>query len=130
MTHRPLSPHLGVYRFGYTMALSILHRFTGVALSVGLVVLAAWLMAAARGADAYAGVSAFLSHGLLQLLLAGWLLSFVYHFANGVRHLCWDAGWGLEKAQARRSALIVVVAVLVVAALLAYLFFAPRAAGT
>jgi succinate dehydrogenase / fumarate reductase cytochrome b subunit len=123
MIQRPLSPHLGVYRFGYTMTLSILHRITGVVLSVGLLVLAVWLMAAATGAESYARVTAFLGHGILQLLLAGWLVAFVYHFANGIRHLCWDAGWGFEKAQARRSALIVVVAVVLVATLLLYLFF-------
>jgi succinate dehydrogenase / fumarate reductase cytochrome b subunit len=127
MIQRPLSPHLGVYRFGYTMTLSILHRITGVVLSVGLLVLAIWLMAAATGAESYTRVTAFLGQGLVQVLLGGWLVAFVYHFANGIRHLCWDAGWGFEKAQARRSALIVVVAVVAVAALLLYLFFCPRA---
>ena len=29
MNQRPLSPHLGVYKFMYTMSLSILHRITG-----------------------------------------------------------------------------------------------------
>jgi succinate dehydrogenase / fumarate reductase, cytochrome b subunit len=125
MTYRPLSPHLGVYRFGYTMTLSILHRITGVVLSVGLIVLAIWLMAAASGPASYARVSTFLGHGIVQVLLGGWLLAFVYHFANGIRHLCWDAGWGFEKPQARRSALIVVVAVAVVATTLLYLFFCP-----
>lgn len=125
MTQRPLSPHLGVYRFGYTMTLSILHRITGVLLSAGLLVLAAWLMAAATGAESYGQVTAFLGHGLVQVLLGGWLVAFVYHFANGIRHLCWDAGWGFEKVQARRSALIVVIAVVTVAALLLYLFFCP-----
>ena len=43
MAHRPLSPHLSIYRFAYTMALSILHRITGVALSAGLVLLVVWL---------------------------------------------------------------------------------------
>ncbi|MEO7775631.1 MAG: succinate dehydrogenase, cytochrome b556 subunit [Steroidobacteraceae bacterium] len=127
MSQRPLSPHLGVYRFGYTMSLSILHRITGVVLSVGFLVLAAWLMAIAGGAESYARMNAFLGHGVIQVLLAGWLVSFVYHFANGIRHLCWDAGWGFEKPQARRSALIVVVAVVIVAAVLLYLFFVPLA---
>ena len=47
MRQRPLSPHLGVYKFTYTMSLSILHRITGVATSVGFVAFAWWLMALA-----------------------------------------------------------------------------------
>ena len=123
MAHRPLSPHLTAYRFGYTMSLSILHRITGVSLSVGLLVLAVWLMAAASGPVAYAKVTACLGSGVLQVLLAAWLVAFVYHFANGIRHLCWDAGWGFERPQARRSAVVVIVSVLIIAAALVYGFF-------
>ncbi len=95
------------------MSLSILHRITGVVLAVGFVVLAVWLMAVGGGSGRpYAHVAAFLApRRVVQVLLAArWLVAFVYHFANGIRHLCWDAGWGFEKPQARRSALIVVVA--------------------
>jgi peroxiredoxin len=53
---RPLSPHLQVYRFAYTMALSILHRATGIALSVGMLLLAWWLVAAAGGEAGYTQV--------------------------------------------------------------------------
>ncbi|HEV7632816.1 MAG TPA: succinate dehydrogenase, cytochrome b556 subunit [Steroidobacteraceae bacterium] len=123
MAERPLSPHLTVYRFAYTMVLSFLHRITGVALAVGLVVFSGWLMAAASGAGAYARFVAFLGTGLLRLLLGAWLLALVYHFANGIRHLCWDAGLGLEKSQARRSAWIVVVLGAIVALALLYAFF-------
>ncbi|MFM1885116.1 MAG: hypothetical protein RL026_273 [Pseudomonadota bacterium] len=115
MASRPLSPHLGIYRFAYTMALSILHRATGIVLSVGLVLLVAWLLAAAQGPATYAAFSAFAGHGLVQFALAGWTLAFLYHFANGIRHLAWDAGWGFEKPQARRSARIVIIAVVLAA---------------
>jgi succinate dehydrogenase / fumarate reductase cytochrome b subunit len=124
MPARPLSPHLSVYRFAYTMALSILHRITGVALSAGLLVLAAWLLSAAAGADSYAATVVVLSHWFFKALLVGWLLAFLYHFANGIRHLFWDAGIGLEKAQARRSAAIVIVAVLLALAFCLYVLFA------
>jgi succinate dehydrogenase / fumarate reductase cytochrome b subunit len=50
-------------------------------------------------------------------------VAFIYHLANGVRHLFWDAGLGLERAQARRSAVIVLVSVAVVALVLLYMFF-------
>jgi len=123
MAVRPLSPHLGVYRFAYTMATSILHRMTGVFLAIGLAALACWLMAAANGAESYAAVVAAYSHWLFRLLLLGWLVSFLYHFANGIRHLLWDAGIGLEKAQARRSAALVAMAALLALGLCLGLIF-------
>ena len=123
MDQRPLSPHLFVYKFAYTMALSILHRITGIALSVGFLVLAWWLVSLAAGGETYRSTVAILGAGFVQVLLGLWLVAFVYHFANGIRHLCWDFGWGLEKAQARRSAAIVVAAVAVIAAYLVLRFF-------
>ena len=126
---RPLSPHLGIYRFMYTMATSIAHRITGIVLSAGLVVLVGWLFAAASGAERYAQASALLSTGFMKLLIAGWLLAFCYHLCNGIRHLNWDLGRGLEKADARRSAtLVVAVAVTLAAAFIYAAFFAgvPR----
>lgn len=115
MPQRPLSPHLQIYRFGYTMATSIAHRASGVVLSVGLLLLVAWLMAAATGADAYAATVRWLGMGIAQFALAGWLLAFCYHLCNGLRHLNWDLGRGLEKPEARRSAAWVVAATLLLA---------------
>lgn len=129
MRDRPLSPHLGVYRFMYTMALSIAHRITGVILSVGFVLFTWWLMSAASGAEAYGSAMGFLSHGFIQLLLAGWLLAFVYHLCNGIRHLTWDAGIGLEKHEARRSAVVTLVATVLIAGVLGYLAFIARGAA-
>jgi succinate dehydrogenase / fumarate reductase cytochrome b subunit len=105
------------------MALSILHRATGVALSAGLVLLIAWLLALASGPERYAAFSAFAGAGLMQIVIGLFIVSFCFHLANGIRHLCWDIGWGLERKQARRSARIVVIAVVLVAALLLWLFF-------
>jgi succinate dehydrogenase / fumarate reductase, cytochrome b subunit len=123
MARRPLSPHLTIYRFAYTMSLSILHRITGIGLAAGLVVLALWLTAVAQGEDAYQRFTDGRAAPLLRVLLGLWLVAFLYHFANGIRHLAWDAGFGLERAQARRSARVVIVAVLVAAALLLWAFF-------
>ncbi|MEZ5460118.1 MAG: succinate dehydrogenase, cytochrome b556 subunit [Steroidobacteraceae bacterium] len=123
MRERPLSPHLDVYRFWPTMALSITHRITGVILSVGLLLLAWWLMAAAGDAAGYAAALAVLGSTPVKLLLAGWLLAFVYHFVNGIRHLSFDAGLGMEKHEARRSGVIAVVVTLLGFALLGWLLF-------
>ena len=113
---RPLSPHLSVYRWPITMTLSILHRGTGVALSVGLVVLAAWLLAAASGTDDYSRIAALMSTLIGRLFLIGWSFAFFYHLANGVRHLVWDTGRGLEKQQANASAWFVLILSIVLTA--------------
>jgi succinate dehydrogenase / fumarate reductase cytochrome b subunit len=93
---RPLSPHLQVYRWQLTSVLSILHRATGVGLSLGTVLLVCWLVAAAQGPEAYAGMQGFLRTWLGLLLLFGWSVALFYHLCNGIRHLWWDTGHGLE----------------------------------
>ncbi len=118
---RPLSPHLGVYRWQYTMALSVLHRATGLALSAALVALALWLVAVASGPAAYGPVAALLGSAPGFVLLGLLALAFWYHFVAGIRHLVFDTGRALERREARRSAVVVVVAVLLLsAATLAY----------
>jgi len=108
MNVRPTSPYLN-YRFAYTMLLSFSHRIAGVAMAIGLLALSGWLFAAASGPGPYAALIALYSGWLFRLVLCAWLLAFLFHFANGIRHLLWDAGKGLEKSQARSSALVVVI---------------------
>jgi succinate dehydrogenase / fumarate reductase cytochrome b subunit len=91
------------------MTLSILHRVTGVAMAVGLLVLAAWLVSAAAGQAEYEQFTSTMSTLVGQLLLGAWSFAFFYHLANGIRHLFWDAGRGFEKHQANASAWFVVV---------------------
>ena len=99
MTERPLSPHLSVYRFMHTLALSILHRITGVWMALGLCALVYWLASVAAGESEYARASALLGSWYVRVLLLLWLAAYCYHFVNGLRHLAWDAGFGLEKLQ-------------------------------
>ena len=108
-TKSPLSPHLSIYRWPITMTLSILHRVTGVAMSVGLIVLCAWLMSAAAGAADYERVVSLLSTMIGKLMLIGFSFAFFFHLANGVRHLVWDVGYGFEKYQANASAWFVLL---------------------
>jgi succinate dehydrogenase / fumarate reductase cytochrome b subunit len=96
---RPLSPHLQVYRWQLTSVLSILHRGSGVALSAGAILLVWWLVAAAEGPHSYAAMQAFLASWLGRILLFGWTLALFYHLCNGLRHLWWDSGRGLELRQ-------------------------------
>jgi succinate dehydrogenase / fumarate reductase cytochrome b subunit len=123
MAHRPLSPHVFIYRFAYTMALSILHRATGIVLSLGIVLLVAFLMAVAGGSESYERFAHFAGSLPGRILIAGFIVTFCYHLANGVRHLFWDLSWGMERAQARRSGVIVVAATVIVSALLVWVFF-------
>ena len=129
MAERPMSPHITVYRWAYTMTLSILHRVTGVALAVALIGLVAWLVAASRGADAYAALLPLLLSLPGKLLIALAMAALIYHCCNGLRHLAWDMGWGFERADARRSAALVVIVTLIAAALCLYLMFRPGTGG-
>lgn len=107
---RPLSPHLGIYRWYFTMGLSIAHRVTGGALAVALVLLAWWLLALAGGPESFATVRAVMDNflgGLVLFLLTACLW---YHSLNGVRHLVWDTGHNISREGARQSGMVVVAA--------------------
>jgi succinate dehydrogenase / fumarate reductase cytochrome b subunit len=93
---RPLSPHLQIYRWQLTSVLSILHRISGVALAVGAILLVSWLGAAADGPESYARMQRFLGSWIGLVLLFGWSVALFYHLCNGIRHLMWDTGRGLD----------------------------------
>ncbi|WP_273719747.1 MULTISPECIES: succinate dehydrogenase, cytochrome b556 subunit [unclassified Bartonella] len=87
---RPRSPHISIYRWTITMAMSIAHRITGMALYFGMVFLALWLMAVACGAEAFKTVQEIYSSlpGLCILFL--YTLAGVHHMVGGLRHIVWD----------------------------------------
>jgi len=91
------------------MTLSILHRATGVGLSLGLIVLAAWLMQNAAGPEQYQYFRATMSTPIGKILLIGWTFAFFLHMGNGVRHFVWDTGSGLEIRHANASAWAVLI---------------------
>jgi succinate dehydrogenase cytochrome b subunit len=93
---RPLSPHLSIYRPTMTMAMSIAHRISGAALYVGVLLLAWFLIAASSDASSFAVFSDFISSfiGRLTLFVITWAL--FHHLVGGVRHILWDAGYGLD----------------------------------
>jgi succinate dehydrogenase / fumarate reductase cytochrome b subunit len=95
------------------MTLSILHRVTGVALSVGLIVLTIWLVALSTGAAAYEQITAVLQSTVGRLLLVGFSFAFFFHLCNGVRHLFWDVGKGFEMRQVNASAWSVILATII-----------------
>jgi succinate dehydrogenase / fumarate reductase cytochrome b subunit len=105
---RPLSPHVGIYRWQIGNALSILHRFTGIFLALGFVALSYWLVALAGDSSAYASASRLFASPLGWLALLAWTFAFFYHLLNGIRHLFWDAGYGFERDARRTSAWLAV----------------------
>lgn len=105
--HRPLSPHLQVYKWQLTSVMSILHRATGIALSVGALYLVIWVVFASASPLTYAMFQSF-NISIGRIFLGGWLFCIFYHLCNGIRHLFWDAGYGFELKDAYRSGWIVV----------------------
>jgi succinate dehydrogenase / fumarate reductase cytochrome b subunit len=124
---RPLSPFMH-YRWQYTNTLSILHRITGVVLSLCFFVLVYWLAAAAAGPERYAQALATLAFLPVRLLLLAGLFSFSYHLLNGIRHLFWDAGYGFELPVARKTGWAAAAGA-VVLSLVLWLLLAARLGG-
>jgi succinate dehydrogenase / fumarate reductase cytochrome b subunit len=93
---RPLSPHLQVYRWPITMAMSIAHRVTGAALYVGTLLLIWLLVAAASGERAYEMASGALGSLIGKLVLFGYTWALFHHLLGGVRHFVWDTGRAME----------------------------------
>ena len=106
---RPTSPHLWIYRWTVTMATSIVHRLTGIALGAGTLLLTWWLLAAASGPQDFATVHAFIGSFIGRLILFGFTWALSFHLLNGIRHLAWDTGWGFEVKTATATGWIVVV---------------------
>ena len=110
LVERPLSPHLQVYRPQITSVLSIMNRVTGLATSVGTLMLVWWLAAAAAGPQAFARVQWFLGSPVGLFVLFGWTAALLYHFFGGLRHLAWDAGWGFELPRTHMTGWVAVIA--------------------
>jgi len=106
---RPISPHLQIYRWQITMVMSILHRITGIALGVGTIVLVYWLVAAAAGPKYFNTAQAIMGSIPGRIVLFGFTACLVYHLLNGIRHLAWDTGAGMEIPQFYRSGWLVAV---------------------
>jgi succinate dehydrogenase / fumarate reductase, cytochrome b subunit len=118
LVRRPLSPHIQVYRWPVSMALSILHRVTGVGLGVGTLLLTWWLVAAASSDEVFDRAQWFMGSAFGLLLLFGWSVALIFHFFNGIRHLVWDAGIGFDAPAYNTSGWGVVIATGVSAVLL------------
>ena len=106
---RPLSPHLQIYKPQLTSILSILHRATGVALSIGSIILVSWVVALSLGETAYSSYPMIISNWFGKLVLFGFTFGLFYHLSNGIRHLFWDAGYGYDLKVAYTSGTLVII---------------------
>ncbi|MEL7488543.1 MAG: succinate dehydrogenase, cytochrome b556 subunit, partial [Pseudomonadota bacterium] len=106
----PLSPHLQIWRFTVTMASSITHRGTGVALYSGTLLLATWAFAISLGPASFYPIGGFMTSPFGIAILAGYTWALLFHAMNGIRHLYWDSGRGLNYQTARRTAWFVYIA--------------------
>lgn len=106
----PISPHLQIYKPQITSVLSITHRATGVVLSIGALMLSFWLMSIATGPETYSKVSGYINLPVGQAFLLLFTFSFYFHFCNGIRHLVWDMGLGLDLKTTYFTGYITIVA--------------------
>ena len=79
---RPLSPHLQVYRWPLAMAISILHRITGVALAIGAVLLVIVLIAVASGPQYFESVQNLLNNKIGKIFLFLWTIALFFTFVQ------------------------------------------------
>jgi succinate dehydrogenase / fumarate reductase cytochrome b subunit len=126
---RPLSPFVDIYRWSITMALSIIHRVTGVALAIGTILLVALLFGIANGPASYETVRHFCGSWFGLIVLFGWSWALCFHLSNGIRHLFWDAGAGFEKQRAAATGWAVVVISLVATGLIWVFVFTQGSAA-
>ena len=96
--HRPLSPHLGIYKPQISSTLSIFHRISGVTNFLSMLALTWWVVGVAfeSGNIMQSCIWQFFSTIWGQMILMGLSFSIFLHFCTGVRHLFWDCGLGFE----------------------------------
>jgi len=126
---RPLSPHLQVYSWQIQMVTSILHRATGVVLTLGSLLVVCALLSLAAGPEQWARFSDFARSPLGFLILFGWSWALAYHLINGIRHLVQDAGYAYKVETFVRNGWISVIGSLVLTALIWLVAMAQRGAA-
>ena len=115
---RPLSPHLQVYKPQITSTLSIIHRITGVVLAIGALFVTAWLVSVASDAECFSWSQQILAAWYGKLALFIFSACMIYHLLNGIRHLLWDIGWGMEIETVQKTGYLVILLSVILTGLL------------
>ena len=119
---RPLSPHIQIYRWHISSLVSISHRITGVILSILSLMIPLSLLIISFGQDYYGLLLVILDHILIKLILAGSLFTLTYHLLNGIRHIFWDMGYGLDIKDSYISGYLVIFFSLAVTIIISLMF--------
>ena len=114
---RPLSPHLQIYKPQITSILSILHRGTGIVLSIGSIILVLWIVTLTLGESTYLMYSNIINNWFGKFIIFGFTFALFYHLSNGIRHLFWDAGYGYDLNHAYISGISVIISSLLLTSL-------------
>ena len=107
--NRPLSPHLSIHKKVLTAAFSIFHRFTGICLSLGAVLLSIWVILIALGPSYYSKFQVISSLGVFKVFLFLWTLTIFYHLYNGIRYLFWSYGKMMELSTVYKTGYVVII---------------------
>ena len=102
-TNRPLSPHLQIYRPQLTSVLSISHRMTGFALSLIILFSPVIIYFLTYSPETHQIIINIFQNIFIKVIFSLALFGLLYHLCNGIRHLAWDAGYGLDLDSSYKS---------------------------
>ena len=105
--NRPLSPHLSIHKKVLTAVFSIFHRFTGIGLSLGTILIVLWISLIALGPNYFFLYERIAASLIFKFILFFWTLGIFYHLFNGIRYLDWSVGWGMDLKSVYLSGYIV-----------------------
>ena len=105
--NRPLSPHLSIHKKVLTSVFSILHRITGIGLSLGSILIAIWISLLSLGPNYFFIFQTISDTFLFKLILMLWTIGIFYHLFNGIRYLYWTYGIGMDLKTVYASGYIV-----------------------
>ena len=108
-TNRPLSPHLQIYKPQLTSVLSISHRMTGFALSMIVLLSPIIIYFLTYSAETHQIMINILGNTFIKTIFSLALFGLLYHLCNGIRHLAWDAGYGLDLESSYKSGYVVII---------------------
>ena len=120
---RPLSPHLQIYKPQLTSITSILHRVTGVGLTLGLAILTVILFSAANDAYSFEKITSFLGTPFGLVIVAGFVTAMCYHLCAGIRHLIFDTGAMMDLKSAYRAGYTVIIATIISSIVLMFMIY-------
>ena len=107
--NRPLSPHLSIHKKVLTAVFSIFHRFTGICLSLGAILLSVWIILIALGPSFYSKFQSLSSLIFFKIFLFLWTLTIFYHLYNGIRYLFWSYGKMMDLSTVYKSGYVVII---------------------